>query len=142
MYRGKYLDGRYQSLRRERPNNRAWRPPRNQQARSPKLHNADQRRRLAVKVCDTGISRCFKRYRPAPGGSAGSYMRLIYADVTYPNSAARFTVVEIRDQDGINLTRFVDKTKEYTSTAELQADLEAKLQTDRILVEITPDVAP
>ena len=66
-------------------------------------------------------------------------MRIIFADVDYFNSGPTFTVLEVRDQDGMDLTRFVDKTKCYSNTAELQADLEAKLQTDRIKVEITPD---
>ena len=66
-------------------------------------------------------------------------MRIIYADVDYFNSGPTFTIVELRDQDGVNLTRFVDKTKPYSSTDEVQADLMAKLQTDRIKVVITPD---
>ena len=66
-------------------------------------------------------------------------MRIIYLDVDYFGSGPDFTVVEARDQDGINLTRFVDKKKTYSSTAEVQADLEAKLHTERIKVVITPD---
>ena len=76
---------------------------------------------------------------PVPGCTGIDHVRIIYADVDYFNSGPTFNVVELRDQDGINLTPFVDKKKRYSSTAELQADLEFKLQTDRIKVEITPD---
>jgi hypothetical protein len=66
-------------------------------------------------------------------------VRIIYADVDYYNHGPLFNVVELRDQDGIDLMRFVDKKKCYSSTAEVLADLEDKLHTDRIKIEITPD---
>ena len=66
-------------------------------------------------------------------------MRTIYADVQYPDAQSGFHVVELRDHDGINLTRFVDKKREYFATAELNGHLKAKLRTERIEVVITPD---
>ena len=64
---------------------------------------------------------------------------IIYADVDYFNLGPSFRVVELIDQEGVNLGRFVDIAKVYESTTELRVDLESKLKTHRIKMVITTD---
>jgi hypothetical protein len=56
-------------------------------------------------------------------------VRTIYADVDYPVRAVEgFRVLELRDENGSNLTRHVDPTKFYVSTDQLAKDLSDRLR--------------